>query len=708
MSEILRFEPFSSAVEPEFWASVAHHKLHTARLDTAPRDVQGSFGCGRRHTVRSGRESGQKTVAVPARLRVGASDGSSNGDVVVSGRLHNTNTVEDFKRLDKGALLREAGAAVLEAIRSGKASENPSLLWTFVVVSFADLKKYRFWHWFGFPAVMADPADTVWSAAQGIGNVVGSNDSELEALVGRCARFVAETKHGAFLLAKQCNGNWKVHALSEWDALLTSDSSDNVLVGFVDPSSHASRPGWPLRNLLVWVRHQRLATRRVRVLCFRDSGLLGMSGAEVRQRAQSVVVGVDVAPATEALLVSGWERDAGGRAAPRVADLSASMDAERLAAAALDLNLQLMRWRLAPGVDVARMAAQRVLLVGAGTLGAYAARALLAWGVRHMTFVDNGRVSFSNPARQPLYDFADSLDGGRPKAEAAADAMRRIFPGVDARAVSLQVPMPAHAVSPGEVAATKAAAAELDALVAAHDVVFLLTDSRESRWLPAMLGALHRKVVVCVALGFDSYVAMRHGIRAHSGSTNLGCYFCNDVVAPADSLSDRSLDQQCTVTRPGLAPIAAGTAVELLASVVQHPLGGLAPPPPPAGDGDAVDPAVFGAPPHQIRGYLAGFRQHAIVGQAYDRCTACSDVILDAYRQHGFDFLLRVFNNALVHEDAPHTPISQPPPAPDYSYLETLTGLAALHRQTDDIMADIEWSEDGGDEEGSDGGFEHL
>ncbi|KAJ2822016.1 Autophagy protein 7, partial [Coemansia furcata] len=654
MSEILRFEPFNSAVEPEFWASVAHHKLHTARLDTAPGDVQGSFGCGRRHTVRNGGESGQ-TVAVPARLRVTqfgapppesrAGDGNGNGDIVVSGRLHNTNTVEDFKRLDKGALLREAGSLVLEAIRSGRASEDPSLLWGFVIVSFADLKRYRFWHWFGFPAVMADPADTVWSATQGISDVV-SDASELEGLVGGCARFVSETRHGAFL-GERRNGSWVVHPLSAWDACMAGESSGDVLVGFVDPSSHASRPGWPLRNLLAWVRQQRQATRRVRVLCFRDGGLQGVSGAEIQQRAQSLIVSVDVAPATEGLLVSGWERDASGRSAPRVADLSASMDAERLAAAALDLNLQLMRWRLAPGVDVARMAAQRVLLVGAGTLGAYAARALLAWGVRHMTFVDSGRVSFSNPARQPLYDFADSLDGGRPKAEAAANAMRRIFPGVDARAAPLQVPMPAHAVSPSEIAATRAAAAELDALVAVHDVVFLLTDSRESRWLPAMLGALHRKVVVCVALGFDSYVAMRHGVKGDSEPMHLGCYFCNDVVAPADSLSDRSLDQQCTVTRPGLAPIAAGTAVELLASVIQHPLGARAPPPPPTVDGDVVDTAVFGAPPHQIRGYLGGFRQHSIVGQAYDRCTACSDVILDAYRQHGFDFLLHVFNNTV-------------------------------------------------------------
>lgn len=58
------------------------------------------------------------------------------------------------------------------------------------------------------------------------------------------------------------------------------------------------------------------------------------------------------------------------------------------------------------------------------------------WGIRHITFVDSAKVSYSNPVRQPLFDFEDCLDGGKPKAQCAADKLKKIFPGVVS--VSLQ------------------------------------------------------------------------------------------------------------------------------------------------------------------------------------------------------------------------------------------------------------------------------
>ena len=63
---------------------------------------------------------------------------------------------------------------------------------------------------------------------------------------------------------------------------------------------------------------------------------------------------------------TGWELNARGKMGPRMMNLGPSMDPRQLAESAVDLNLKLMRWRAAPALDTARLAATKCLLLGAG------------------------------------------------------------------------------------------------------------------------------------------------------------------------------------------------------------------------------------------------------------------------------------------------------------------------------------------------------
>lgn len=149
-----------------------------------------------------------------------------------------------------------------------------------------------------------------------------------------------------------------------------------------------------------------------------------------------------------------------------------------------------------------RLLAGRVLVVGAGGLGAAAMPYLASAGVGHLTIVDDDDVDLTNLQRQILHTTANV---GRPKVESAREGLLRINPDIDVELVSQRV---------GD--------AELDGLVAGADVVLDCCDNFATRQAVNRACLKHRKPLVSgAALRFDGQVSV-YDLR----QTDAPCYGC--------------------------------------------------------------------------------------------------------------------------------------------------------------------------------------
>jgi molybdopterin/thiamine biosynthesis adenylyltransferase len=84
------------------------------------------------------------------------------------------------------------------------------------------------------------------------------------------------------------------------------------------------------------------------------------------------------------------------------------------------------------GAGQARLRASTILLVGAGGIGCPAIQYLAAVGIGRLRVVDDDRIALDNLQRQTLFA---TLDVGRLKIEAAAEAVARLNPDVAFEAV---------------------------------------------------------------------------------------------------------------------------------------------------------------------------------------------------------------------------------------------------------------------------------
>ncbi|WIE75058.1 ThiF family adenylyltransferase [Curtobacterium sp. MCSS17_007] len=138
-----------------------------------------------------------------------------------------------------------------------------------------------------------------------------------------------------------------------------------------------------------------------------------------------------------------------------------------------------------PALDA--LAAARVLVVGAGGLGAPVLTYLAGSGLGRVTVVDHDVVDTSNLARQTLFAAADV---GRPKAECAAERVRAVDPVVEVVALAERF-RPEH--------------------VDGHDVVVDAADSVEvTRAVSDACAAAGVPFVWGTALGYDGQVSVFH------------------------------------------------------------------------------------------------------------------------------------------------------------------------------------------------------
>lgn len=154
-----------------------------------------------------------------------------------------------------------------------------------------------------------------------------------------------------------------------------------------------------------------------------------------------------------------------------------------------------------------KLKAARVLVVGAGGLGAPASLYLAAAGVGTIGLIDPDAVSLSNLQRQVLYATGDV---GRPKVEAAVDRLEALNPHVR--------------VEPHPVWLD---AANADELVARYDLVLDGTDDFATRFAVSDACVARGKPLVSGALGrWTGQVGVFHG---------KPCYRCLVPQVPPDA-----------------------------------------------------------------------------------------------------------------------------------------------------------------------------
>lgn len=241
--------------------------------------------------------------------------------------MMNSNTFEAFKQMQPESFINNLGKEVLDSMQSDLALREPWRLMLFLISSYSDLKKYRFYYWGAHPTPYNLPEMNyvkrqIFIAEEFSESQIKALKSGFESLDPKLKCF--------FSVIVPSKTNLKILSLSDGVKLARENQeTSEIYFAFFDPCNHTA-PGWPLRNLLC------LLFQHCFDFCYQN--ILKLISIRGKNMKNSVVYTIKTKAVSDEKILRaelfngklvGWESNDRGKLGPNVADLSDVMDPVR-------------------------------------------------------------------------------------------------------------------------------------------------------------------------------------------------------------------------------------------------------------------------------------------------------------------------------------------------------------------------------------------
>jgi ubiquitin-like modifier-activating enzyme ATG7 len=242
----VRFSPPSSSFTPSFWEKLYENKLNLYKLSNDRVQITAFY------SVATENRNGEFHFTEDSFVY------EDSGGSVIHGELQNVNSLEEFLSFDKMQLLNELSLQLVSSMMNKESVlKDPKLLQRFFLLTFADLKSYKFYYWFCQPAIVPESSSsftfldsnsidrvTTFPSLFGDGKLLRSiYDYLFEKVLNN-----SETPF-LFLLLKAKEDTYVVKSFSSLEEHIEFE----LYVVILDQSKGSDSFGWNIRNVLAFL-----------------------------------------------------------------------------------------------------------------------------------------------------------------------------------------------------------------------------------------------------------------------------------------------------------------------------------------------------------------------------------------------------------------------------------------------------------------------